>query len=60
MPALTRRRRRTLVLLALGVAVLVAIASLLHFRAGPRAPEGADVVVGGQAGEPWGDWLTVG
>lgn len=51
MPAWTRGRLRTLIFLALLVVLLVVLASLIYFRAGPRAPEGADIVSGsGRAG----------
>jgi hypothetical protein len=44
MPAFTRGRLKTLIFLALLVAVLAVLASLLYFRAGPKTPEGAEVV----------------
>lgn len=44
MPAFTRGRLKTLVFLALLVAVLAVLASLVYFRAGPKTPEGAEVV----------------
>jgi len=49
MPAFTRGRLKTLVFLALLVAVLAVLASLVYFRAGPKTPEGAEVVLVGGA-----------
>ncbi len=44
MPGWTRGRLKTLIFLALMVVLLVALASLIYFGAGPRQPEGADIV----------------
>jgi hypothetical protein len=44
MPAFTRGHLKTLIFLVLLVAVLAVLASLVYFRAGPKTPEGAEVV----------------
>lgn len=54
MPTWTRGRLRTLVFLALLAALLAVVLSLLYFRAGPRIPEGADIVREGSPGPPVG------
>ncbi len=46
MPAWARGRVKLLIFLSLLVAIVAVLASLLYFRAGPRAPQDADVVFG--------------
>lgn len=46
MPTWTKGRLRLLIFISLLVATALAAASFVYFRAGPRVPEGADVVEG--------------